>query len=65
MIANQEENTKKDLEALAQKGVKVFVAFPRRAADGIAHLARLARVFHVAGDPDVRELIRQRLRRHP
>ena len=59
VIANQEENTKKDLEALAQKGVKVFVAFPRRAADGIAHLARLARIFHVAGDPDVRELIRR------
>ena len=59
VIANQEENTKKDLETLAQKGVKVFVAFPRRAADGIAHLARLARVFHVAGDRDVRELIRR------
>ena len=59
VIANQEENTKKDLETLAQKGVKVFVAFPRRAADGIAHLARLARIFHVAGDPDVRELIRR------
>ena len=59
VIANQEENTKKDLETLAQKGVKVFVAFPRRAADGIAHLARLARVFQVAGDRDVRELIRR------
>lgn len=58
VIANQEENTKKDLEALAQKGVKVFVAFPKRVADGIAHLARLARIFHVAGDPDVRALVR-------
>jgi ABC-type Fe3+-hydroxamate transport system substrate-binding protein len=59
VIANQEENTKKDLETLAQKGVKVFVAFPKRAADGIAHLARLARVFHVERDPSVRDLIRR------
>ncbi|HVH41086.1 MAG TPA: helical backbone metal receptor [Labilithrix sp.] len=59
VIANQEENTKKDLETLAQKGVKVLVAFPKRAADGIAHLARLARVFHVERDPAVRELLRQ------
>ncbi|MBX3201419.1 MAG: ABC transporter substrate-binding protein [Labilithrix sp.] len=59
VIANQEENTKKDLEALAQKGVKVLVAFPKRAADGLAHLARLARVFHVGGDPAVRELLRR------
>ncbi|MBX3206979.1 MAG: ABC transporter substrate-binding protein [Labilithrix sp.] len=59
VIANQEENTKKDLEALAQKGVRVLVAFPKRAADGVAHLARLARVFHVGGDPAVRDLIRR------
>lgn len=59
VIANQEENTKKDLETLAQKGVKVLVAFPKRAADGIAHLARLARVFYRERDPDVRELLRR------
>jgi ABC-type Fe3+-hydroxamate transport system substrate-binding protein len=59
VIANQEENTKKDLEALAQAGVKVFVAFPKRAADGMAHLARLARIFRVDSDPAVRDLIRR------
>ena len=58
VIANQEENTKKDLEQLAARGVKVFVAFPKRAADGIAHLARLARVFHVERDPKVRALLK-------
>jgi len=57
VIANQEENTKKDLETLAQKGVKVLVAFPKRAADGIAHLARLARIFYLERDPVVRELL--------
>lgn len=59
VIANQEENTKKDLETLAQKGVKVFVAFPKRAADGIAHLARLARIFYLERDPNVRDLLRR------
>ena len=59
VIANQEENTKKDLEQLVQRGVKVLVAFPRRAADGIAHLARLARVFHVERDPKVRALLKR------
>ena len=59
VIANKEENTKKDLETLAQKGVKVLVAFPKRAADGIAHLARLARIFYVDGDPDIRDLLRR------
>lgn len=59
VIANQEENTKKDLETLAQRGVRVLVAFPKRAADGIAHLARLARVFRVEGDPKVRDMLRR------
>jgi ABC-type Fe3+-hydroxamate transport system substrate-binding protein len=59
VIANQEENTKKDLETLAQRGVKVLVAFPKRAADGLAHLARLARIFRVDSDASVRELLRR------
>jgi ABC-type Fe3+-hydroxamate transport system substrate-binding protein len=58
VIANQEENTKKDLETLAQRGVKVYVGFPKRAADGIAHLARLTRIFRVDGDARVRDLLR-------
>ncbi len=59
VIANQEENTKKDLEELAMQGVKVLVAFPKRAADGLAHLARLARIFRVDSDPAVRDLLRE------
>jgi ABC-type Fe3+-hydroxamate transport system substrate-binding protein len=58
VLANQEENTKKDLETLAQRGVKVFVAFPKRVADGLAHLARLARVFGVGDDEAVKSLLR-------
>lgn len=57
MLANQEENTRGDLEAIAQRGFRVYVAFPRRVADGLAHLARLARVFGVDGDRAVRDLL--------
>jgi ABC-type Fe3+-hydroxamate transport system substrate-binding protein len=57
VLANQEENTKKDLEALAQKGIKVLVAFPKRVADGLAHMARLARIFRVGSE--VRALCKQ------
>jgi len=59
VIANQEENTKGDLEALAQRGVRVLVAFPKRAADGLAHLARLARIFRVDGDARVRLMLKE------
>lgn len=57
VLANQEENTQGDLEALAQAGVRVLVAFPRTVAQGAAHLARLARVFRVERDAPVRELV--------
>lgn len=59
VIANQEENTKKDLEKIAQTGVKVLVCFPKRAADGLAHLARMARVFYVERDPSVRDMLKR------
>lgn len=58
VIANQEENTRADLEKLAQRGVRVLVAFPKRVAEGLAHLARLARVFGVENDPHVKDLVR-------
>jgi ABC-type Fe3+-hydroxamate transport system substrate-binding protein len=59
VLANQEENTKSDLEALAQRGVRVLVAFPKRVADGLAHVARLARIFRVDGDAEVRALCKR------
>jgi ABC-type Fe3+-hydroxamate transport system substrate-binding protein len=59
VIANQEENTRGDLEQLAQRGVRVFVAFPKRVADGLAHLARLARIFGTEKDETVKDLVRR------
>jgi ABC-type Fe3+-hydroxamate transport system substrate-binding protein len=59
VLANQEENTRSDLEALAARGVRIYVAFPRRVADGLAHLARLARLFGVEAAPVARELLKR------
>jgi hypothetical protein len=61
ILCNQEENARPALEKLAQAGFAVFVSFPRRVADGVAHVARLARMLGVAGEPAVRDLLRQGL----
>ncbi len=58
VLANQEENTKGDIEALVGKGVRVYVAFPKRVAAGIAHMAKLARIFGVEKDAVARSLCR-------
>ncbi len=58
VIANQEENTRPALEALAQR-VPVLVSLPRRVEQGVAHLARLARILGVEKTEPVRELIRR------
>ena len=58
VIANQEENGRAALERLATR-VPVLVSLPRRVADGLAHLARLARIFRVEREPGVVELIRR------
>jgi ABC-type Fe3+-hydroxamate transport system substrate-binding protein len=44
VIANQEENSKRDIERLEARGLRVLVSFPQTVAAGVAHLARLARV---------------------
>jgi ABC-type Fe3+-hydroxamate transport system substrate-binding protein len=62
VLANQEENTKGDLETLAQRGFRVYVAFPKRVSEGIAHLAKLARIFQVDGQG--RALVKQAYEEH-
>ena len=59
VIANQEENSRGDLERLAQAGVRVLVAFPKRVVDGLGHTARLARIFGVERDAGVKALVKQ------
>jgi ABC-type Fe3+-hydroxamate transport system substrate-binding protein len=64
VIANQEENTRADLEKLAERGIRVFVAFPKRVADGLAHLARLARIFGTESDAAVKDLVKRGYHAH-
>lgn len=59
VLANQEENSRGDVEKLERAGVKVFVAFPRTFAEGVAHLARLARLLGVEATDEARALVRQ------
>jgi ABC-type Fe3+-hydroxamate transport system substrate-binding protein len=61
ILCNQEENARPALEKLAQAGFAVFVSFPRRLADGVAHVARLARMLDIAGEERVRDLVRRGL----
>jgi len=58
VIANQEENTRPALEALAAR-VPVLVSLPRRVRDGIAHVARIARILGVEREARVRDLVRR------
>jgi ABC-type Fe3+-hydroxamate transport system substrate-binding protein len=58
VIANQEENTRATLEALAQR-TSVLVSLPRRVEQGVAHLARLARLLGVADREPAHSLIRR------
>jgi ABC-type Fe3+-hydroxamate transport system substrate-binding protein len=59
IIANQEENARPALERLADTRVPMLVSMPRRAADGVAHLARLARLLGVAREPGGAALVRR------
>lgn len=54
VFANQEENTKRDLERIAQAGIAVYVSFPKRVADGLSHFAKMTRILGVEGEPSVR-----------
>ena len=55
ILANQEENSRPHLEQLAQLGLPLFVSFPRTVAEGLSHLARVAKIL----ETDARELLRR------
>ncbi|MBK8258267.1 MAG: ABC transporter substrate-binding protein [Polyangiaceae bacterium] len=44
VIANQEENSRTDIEKLEAAGLVVYLSFPKRVAEGLAHLARLSKL---------------------
>src|SRR5438874_5914903 len=55
ILANQEENSRKHLEELAQLGLPILIAFPHTVADGLSHLARLAKILQA----DARGLVKR------
>ena len=57
VLANQEENSRANLEALAERGARVFVSFPKRFNDAISHVARLARF--VGATEGAKEIVRE------
>jgi ABC-type Fe3+-hydroxamate transport system substrate-binding protein len=58
VIANQEENSRAPLERLAQSGVTTFVSLPRRVSEGVAHVARVARMLGIGEEESVKRLVR-------
>jgi ABC-type Fe3+-hydroxamate transport system substrate-binding protein len=60
VIANQEENTRVALEALAAERITVLVSLPRRVEDGFAHVARLARILGTGAKDVVRRGYQQK-----
>lgn len=59
VIANKEENARGPIEALMKRGAPVFVCFPRTAAAGVAHMARLARMLGIEADDRARDAVRR------
>ncbi len=57
VIANQEENARPQMERLEAAGIPVLVSFPRRVAQGIAHLARLALALGIQKEPVAHALV--------
>jgi ABC-type Fe3+-hydroxamate transport system substrate-binding protein len=62
ILANQEENSRPPLEKLAGERAPLFVAFPQRVAEGVAHVARIARMLGVSREPAVTGLLRDAYR---
>lgn len=57
VIANQEENTRSHIEKLDNAGISVLVSFPKRFAEGIAHLARLAIALGISEQTQAKSLV--------
>jgi ABC-type Fe3+-hydroxamate transport system substrate-binding protein len=57
VVANREENTRSQIERLDAAGIAVLVSFPRRVAEGISHLARLALALGLSDDKAAHALV--------
>lgn len=59
VLANQEENTRADVLRLIEAGLPVYVSFPKRVAEGLAHLAVLVKLLNLAGNEAAQDVIRR------
>jgi ABC-type Fe3+-hydroxamate transport system substrate-binding protein len=59
VIANQEENSKRDIERLQSAGIQVYLSFPKTVNEGIEHLAQMARILQREENAEVRDLLQQ------
>jgi len=59
VIANQEENTRAVLEGLAAARIPVLVSLPRTVEQGVAHLARMARLLGLEKSAQAKDLVRR------
>lgn len=57
VVANQEESGRAAVLRLVQAGVPVYVSFPKRVADGLSHVAKLATLAGVEREATVRETL--------
>lgn len=64
VIANQEENTRSQIERLDNAGIPVLVSFPKRFAEGIAHVARLAIALGIGETPAAKALVAEAYQAH-
>jgi ABC-type Fe3+-hydroxamate transport system substrate-binding protein len=59
ILCNQEESARAPVTALIQRGLPVWVAFPRTVAQGLGQLARLARILGIEKEAKPRDLLRR------
>lgn len=59
ILCNQEESARPPVTALIQRGLTVWVAFPRTVAQGLGQVARLARILGIEKEPKPKDLLRR------
>ena len=57
VLANQEENARALARQMAERNIPLFVSFPRTVGEGIAHLARLARILELKDDARAKSVV--------
>ena len=62
VIANQEENSRPDIEKIEDAGIRTYVSFPKRVQDGVGLVAIFARM--LGETPESKELVRFAYRAH-